>query len=103
MLIPLCAAGFERARLWLQGLEDTTKARDGFQRVPLMHGIGAAQFVDDLTKEEVTAAATYVSARHQAATGKVNTILPLPAKGPAQVPGLVSGQHLRRMVAIGAA
>lgn len=32
----------------LQALRDTTKARDGLQRTPLMHGIGAAMFVNDL-------------------------------------------------------
>ena len=40
----------------MQGLKDTTKARDGHQRVPLMDGIGAAKFVNDITPEEIEAA-----------------------------------------------
>jgi hypothetical protein len=41
----------------LQGLKDTTKARDGFQRMPLMNGIGNAAFVDDVETHEVARAA----------------------------------------------
>jgi hypothetical protein len=33
-----------------------TRTRDGLQRVPLMSGIGAAQFVYDITREEMGAA-----------------------------------------------
>lgn len=48
----------------LQGLHDTTLARDGLQRVPLMSGIGAAQFVNDITETEVAEAATYMANLH---------------------------------------
>lgn len=41
----------------LQGLKDTTKARDGLQRVPLMSGIGCAVFVNDISPAEVHDAA----------------------------------------------
>lgn len=41
----------------VQGLKDTTKARDGFQRMPLMNGIGNAAFVDDVETHEVARAA----------------------------------------------
>ena len=40
-----------------QGLKDTTKARDGLQRVPLMMGIGDAVFVNDISVAEVRSAA----------------------------------------------
>ncbi|KAK9819718.1 hypothetical protein WJX72_001641 [[Myrmecia] bisecta] len=40
-------------KMLLKGLADTTLARDGLQRVPLMSGIGDAQFVNDLTEAEV--------------------------------------------------
>ncbi len=43
--------------LALQGLKDTTKARDGLQRMPLMSGIGGAVFVNDVTADEVATAA----------------------------------------------
>lgn len=42
----------------LQGLEDMTRARDGLQRVPLMKGIGAAVFVYDITRDEMSTAAS---------------------------------------------
>jgi hypothetical protein len=41
----------------MQGLEDVTRTRDGLQRVPLMNGIGAAVFADDITQQEMAAAA----------------------------------------------
>jgi 3-dehydroquinate synthase len=41
----------------MQGLKDTTKARDGLQRVPLMLGIGGAVFVNDISHAEVASAA----------------------------------------------
>lgn len=41
----------------MQGLKDTTKARDGLQRVPLMMGIGDAVFVNDISLAEVRSAA----------------------------------------------
>lgn len=33
-----------------------TRTRDGLQRVPLMRGIGAAEFVYDITRQEMGAA-----------------------------------------------
>ena len=48
----------------LQGLEDTTRQRDGIQRVPFMSGIGEAVFVNDIVREEVEQAAKYVSQLH---------------------------------------
>lgn len=48
----------------VQGLEDTTRQRDGQQRVPYMKGIGAAVFINDITREEVARAAHYVSQLH---------------------------------------
>ena len=87
----------------MQGLEDTTKARDGFQRMPLMDSIGAATFVNDLTRDELVAAASYISIRHVAQQQVINSILPIAPKTPAHVPGKLSGLNLGRMVAIGAA
>ena len=58
---------------WLQGLADSTRARDGYQRVPIMSGIGSAVFVNDLADEEVTQAATYVAYLHS----QKNNILPV--------------------------
>ena len=49
----------------LQGLEDTTRQRDGIQRVPVMKGIGEAVFVNDITRDEVVEAAKHVSQLHQ--------------------------------------
>ncbi|KAL3154556.1 hypothetical protein ABBQ32_014013 [Trebouxia sp. C0010 RCD-2024] len=49
----------------MQGLEDTTRQRDGIQRVPFMNGIGEAVFVNDIQQEEVAQAAEFVSALHQ--------------------------------------
>ncbi|DBB04101.1 TPA: hypothetical protein ACH3X1_013153 [Trebouxia sp. C0004] len=48
----------------MQGLEDTTRQRDGIQRVPFMKGIGEAVFVNDIVREEVELAAQYVSQLH---------------------------------------
>lgn len=47
-----------------QGLEDTTRQRDGYQRVPYMKGIGGAEFINDITREEVAQAAQHVSQLH---------------------------------------
>jgi 3-dehydroquinate synthase len=52
----LFAVGKVSNALW-QGLKDTTKARDGLQRVPLMLGIGNAVFVNDISHAEVLSAA----------------------------------------------
>uniref|UniRef100_A0A383V683 Uncharacterized protein n=1 Tax=Tetradesmus obliquus TaxID=3088 RepID=A0A383V683_TETOB len=45
-------------KLFMKGLEDMTRTRDGLQRTPLMNGIGAAVFVDDISEQEMAAAAT---------------------------------------------
>lgn len=49
--------------LWRRALVDIAKTRDGFQRTPLMAGIGTASFVDDITEAELLAAAHAVRAR----------------------------------------
>jgi 3-dehydroquinate synthase len=49
--------GVCNTKLYMKALRDTTKARDGLQRTPLMAGIGAAVFVNDLEEHEVAAAA----------------------------------------------
>jgi 3-dehydroquinate synthetase/predicted NBD/HSP70 family sugar kinase len=53
----LCAPGF----LW-DALAETTRHRGGLQRLPLPAGIGAAVFVNDLTRAEVDAAARTLDA-----------------------------------------
>ncbi|KAK9832663.1 hypothetical protein WJX81_008668 [Elliptochloris bilobata] len=63
---PVCCT-----QLFCKGLLDTTKARDGLQRVPLMAGIGAATFVNDLTREEIAAAAAQLHALAEAESGAV--------------------------------
>ena len=60
-------------RVVAQGLVDTTKARDGLQRVPLMAGIGAAVFVNDLTREEIATAAAQMHALAAAESGAVSS------------------------------
>lgn len=57
----------------MQGLADSTRARDGQQRMPLMSGIGGAIFVNDMTDEEVVHAAQYVQWLH----AEKNNILPV--------------------------
>lgn len=42
----------------VDALADTVRHRDGLQRLPLAIGIGSACFVNDVTPEEMTAAAT---------------------------------------------
>lgn len=49
---PLCEPG-----LLAEALHDTTRHRDGLQRMPLPVGIGAARFVNDLTVAEISRAA----------------------------------------------
>jgi 3-dehydroquinate synthetase len=49
--------------LLMQALAESTSHRDGFQRVPLSHGIGSAVFVNDLTRAEIRSAAGYLAAR----------------------------------------
>ena len=70
---PLCFSkkiSTELICIW-QGLVDTTKARDGLQRVPLMAGIGAATFVNDLTREEIAVAAKQLHLFAEASSGAV--------------------------------
>lgn len=43
------------AKLWKKALADIVKTRDGSQRTPLMNGVGAATFVNDITEEELLA------------------------------------------------
>ncbi|KAK9791618.1 hypothetical protein WJX73_001579 [Symbiochloris irregularis] len=59
----------------LKGLADSTLARDGHQRMPLMDGIGRARFVNDLTEEEVISAAQYVASISWAAGNCLQTPL----------------------------
>lgn len=44
------------AKLWKKALADIVKTRDGSQRTPLMRGIGAASFVNDISEAELLAA-----------------------------------------------
>ncbi len=68
----------------LQGLTDTTKARDGQQRVPLMAGIGNAIFVNDITQAEVMSAACVLATLAQQADGVHSNVVPVkPAATPA--------------------
>ena len=43
----------ENNLMWEKALDDISKTRDGLQRMPLMHGIGRAVFVDDVTVPEL--------------------------------------------------
>ena len=49
--------------LWRRALVDICKTRDGYQRTPLMDGIGAATFVNDITEAELLSAVRAVRAR----------------------------------------
>ena len=49
--------------LWRRALVDIAKTRDGFQRTPLMAGIGTAAFVNDITEVELLAAVRAVRTR----------------------------------------
>ncbi|MCM2427188.1 sedoheptulose 7-phosphate cyclase [Streptomyces sp. RKAG337] len=49
-----------RPELLAGALADTVRHRDGRQRMPLATDIGSAHFVDDLTGDEVRAAAAYL-------------------------------------------
>ena len=53
--------------LWRNALADIAKTRDGYQRTPLMAGLGAARFVNDICDSELLAAAGRVRARDAAA------------------------------------
>ncbi|GHF67303.1 3-dehydroquinate synthase [Streptomyces mashuensis] len=47
-----------------EALADTVRHRDGSQRLPLPVGIGGAVFVDDLTPDELAAAAAHLKEYH---------------------------------------
>jgi 2-keto-3-deoxy-galactonokinase len=49
--------------MWKASLADIVKTRDGFQRTPLMAGIGGAEFVNDISEQELLAAVRAVRAR----------------------------------------
>ncbi|KAK3281372.1 hypothetical protein CYMTET_10831 [Cymbomonas tetramitiformis] len=53
------------AEICWKGIDDMSRARDGFQRVPLMRGIGRATFVNDITEEEVARAVEYCQRLHE--------------------------------------
>lgn len=65
---------------------DTKKARDGLQRVPLMNGVGAAKFVNDVTQQEIVDAAGVLKAIAETngtvfgATQTVSSVVPKPFK-----------------------
>ena len=61
--LPISHAVCESEALWKRALADIVKTRDGFQRTPLMAGIGAAEFVNDITEAELLAAVRAVRAR----------------------------------------
>jgi len=52
---PVCEAG-----LLESAMSDIVRHRDGRQRLPLATGIGSAVFVDDITRDEVRAAAAFL-------------------------------------------
>ena len=60
----------------MQGLDDATRARDGYQRVPMMNGIGRAVFVNNLQEEEVIRAAHYVASLHTESERELANIVP---------------------------
>ncbi len=67
----------------VQGLRDTTKARDGLQRVPLMCGIGEAVFVNDISPAEITSAAAALKSfalQTSQSSSENNNIVAAPAK-----------------------
>jgi len=72
----------------LQGLLDTTKARDGQQRMPLMAGIGNAMFVNDVTQAEVMSASCVLATIAQQAEDVHSNVVPVRPSAPA--PQLVS-------------
>jgi hypothetical protein len=67
----------------LQGLTDTTKARDGLQRVPLMAGIGNAIFVNDISQAEVMSAACVLNTIAQQGDSVHSNVVPAPSASPA--------------------
>ncbi len=67
----------------LQGLLDTTKARDGQQRMPLMAGIGNAMFVNDVTQAEVMSASCVLATIAQQAEDVHSNVVPVRPSAPA--------------------
>lgn len=53
----------ENNLMWEKALDDISKTRDGLQRMPLMHGIGRALFVDDVTVPELLLAVQDLKSR----------------------------------------
>ncbi|MEU3529656.1 sedoheptulose 7-phosphate cyclase [Streptomyces sp. NPDC038707] len=51
-------------KMLVPALRDTVRHRDGLQRLPLPVGIGSACFVNDLTEDELAAAATQLADHH---------------------------------------
>ncbi|CAL5223885.1 g6478 [Coccomyxa viridis] len=75
--------------LFWKGLTDTTKARDGQQRVPLMAGIGNAIFVNDITQAEVMSAACVLATLDQQTGGVHSNVVPVrPASSADATPAL---------------
>lgn len=78
------------SELFYKGLKDTVKARDGMQRVPLMNDIGSAQFINDITFDELREAScvlqTVAKANSHALIGDVtSSIVPFAAALEAEV------------------
>ncbi|CAH2807819.1 MAG: 3-dehydroquinate synthase (EC [uncultured Paraburkholderia sp.] len=59
--LPIYHRGFGDGQLVADALRDTTIHRDGNQNLPLMHGLGDAAFVNDLTPVEMRAASEALS------------------------------------------
>lgn len=64
--LPLWHDVCDNGMLWKKALADIVKTRDGAQRTPLMLGIGAASFVNDITEEELLDAVAGLKERAQA-------------------------------------
>lgn len=82
LLCPHCPRCLKQA-CWVQGLVDTTKARDGQQRVPLMAGIGNAIFVNDISQAEIMSAACALHAIAQQADRIHSNVVPVRPVAPA--------------------
>lgn len=74
--------------MMVQGLTDTTKARDGQQRVPLMAGIGNAIFVNDITQAEVMSAACVLATLAQQSGAVHSNVVPVRPAVPADAAAL---------------
>jgi 2-epi-5-epi-valiolone synthase len=66
--LPTHHPGFADVDLLERALTDTTRHRDGLQRLPLPVAIGRARFVNDLTRDEMTRAAGRMAEMTGAAT-----------------------------------